>query len=440
MCDACQPVGTAGSAHRRKKLWEIDTRLHCSVVGTCLTMGDLRRIETRLKIEPLKDGTDFQVHGNFVIWASRPGPVAKQMHTLLERRYAAAIRRFAAATDAKTLASWWAASLDDGDVPGPYWALLTHPLSGVDLVMRAFGQVHMLSHLVGAATRADIRRLVALEAETERVTEALASARRRLAEQERGVQRMLLAHAEEMRAMAAKAAAAEAFCRRLETAEARIAAFERGDVVRQLRAACEASEAALAAARREAHLLQGELSRVAIALENERQRTAHLSETSRALATECDAMESLLSQCLAQPDGPEQAPDHTKALAIDLGGRRIGYVGGRSSVVPHLRALVERAGGLFIHHDGGLEPRTARLEGAIGQCDAVFCPVDCVSHDACVRVKRTCRQRSKAFVPLRGGSLSSFVAALRCLAGAAAAPGVEAQASGPTSKGEPHRV
>jgi hypothetical protein len=435
MGEACQPGGPASSGHRRRKLWEIDKRLHCSVIGTCLTMGDLRRIEARLKIEPLKDGTDFQVHGNFVIWASRPGPAARLMHKLLERRYAAAIRRFATAADAAALAALWADCLDDGDIPGPYWALLTHPRAGVDLVMRAFGQVHMLSHLVGAANRADIRRLVALEAETERVSEALASARRRLAEQERDERRMLLAHAEEMRVLAEKIAAADAISGRLEAAEVRIAAFERGDVVRQLRAACDAAETDLAAARREARALEEELSRITSAHEHECQRNTHLSETNRALAAECDAMEALLRQCCALSDGPDHEPDQTKGLAIDLGGRRIGYVGGRSSVVPHLRALVERAGGLFIHHDGGLEERTARLESAIGQCDAVFCPVDCVSHDACLRAKRTCRQRATAFVPLRGGSLSSFVEALRRLDGAAFTPDGDEKASASTSNG-----
>jgi hypothetical protein len=42
------------------------------------------------------------------------------------------------------------------DVPiGP----CTHPATTHELVKRVFGEVHMLSHLVGSANRADIRRL-----------------------------------------------------------------------------------------------------------------------------------------------------------------------------------------------------------------------------------------------------------------------------------------
>jgi hypothetical protein len=43
--------------------------------------------------------------------------------------------------------------------------VLTHPDVMHSGIRRAFGDVHMLSHLVGAANRADIRRLAALEAE-----------------------------------------------------------------------------------------------------------------------------------------------------------------------------------------------------------------------------------------------------------------------------------
>lgn len=52
-----------------------------------------------------------------------------------------------------------------GDIPGPYWAALTHPATTQDIVSRIFAGVHMLSHVVGTANRADIRRLRQLEAD-----------------------------------------------------------------------------------------------------------------------------------------------------------------------------------------------------------------------------------------------------------------------------------
>jgi hypothetical protein len=39
-------------------------------------------------------------------------------------------------------------------------------------------------------------------------------------------------------------------------------------------------------------------------------------------------------------------------------------------------------------------------------------PVDCVSHEAALTVKRLCRQTDRPFVPLRSAGLSSLLTAL----------------------------
>ena len=98
---------------------------------------------------------------------------------------------------------------------------------------------------------------------------------------------------------------------------------------------------------------------------------------------------------------------------VDLCGRRVAYVGGRSGIVSHFRALVERLNGHFIHHDGGIEDHEGQLGRILGQADVVLCPVDCVSHRACLRAKQFCKRTAKPFVPLRTAGLSSFVTGLR---------------------------
>jgi hypothetical protein len=45
--------------------------------------------------------------------------------------------------------------------------------------------------------------------------------------------------------------------------------------------------------------------------------------------------------------------------------------------------------------------------------DIVLCPVDCVSHQACIKAKRFCKGTAKTFVPLRSSGLSSFISGLR---------------------------
>jgi hypothetical protein len=86
------------------------------------------------------------------------------MHKALDRRHERSIKRFNKAQDIHEVRLLWDEALRSGDIPGAYWALLTHWATTDELIKLAFGDVHMLSHLVGAANRADIRRLAALEA------------------------------------------------------------------------------------------------------------------------------------------------------------------------------------------------------------------------------------------------------------------------------------
>ena len=60
-----------------------------------------------------------------------------------------------------------------GDIPGAYWAVMTHTESSDKLVQKAFSDVHMLSHLMGATNCADLRRMRQLEDEVAALTNKL---------------------------------------------------------------------------------------------------------------------------------------------------------------------------------------------------------------------------------------------------------------------------
>ena len=421
--DAGEPdVPAAGrrTGTGRRRLWELWSGYHCSICGTCLSIAELRRIAAKAGLRLPSGAADYEIHGCFVKLAAEPGRESRSMQKLLDRKYRTAIehcRRIGSETE---LRAFWTASLDKGDVPGPYWALMTHPLASEALILHAFSEVHMLSHLAGASNRMDIRRLNALESERQTLTEALVAAKRRLSENEAELRRLAERRAAEARTLESQARAARAVEGRLAEAEARIREFEQGEAYRSL----QARNAALATALEEAGRTGGAETQRRTELERELSelRTAHddAASTVRELRAECAALERLLHPDLHGTGGGASAP----GASIDLRGRRIAYVGGRTGLVTHFRALVERLNGRFIHHDGGIDDSERRLARILGQADAVLCPVDCVSHGACLLAKQFCKRTAKPFVPLRSAGLSSFVTGLH----RAAATGAEGAA------------
>ena len=121
--------------------------------------GELGKIAAKAGIRFVPEESEHGIHGHFVQLAGKAGRAAKLTHKVLDRKYRSAIDRFRRAKSDIQFAELRDRALAEGDVPGPYWALMTHPRATSVLMVKAFGEVHMLSHLAGATNRADTRRL-----------------------------------------------------------------------------------------------------------------------------------------------------------------------------------------------------------------------------------------------------------------------------------------
>ena len=391
---------------RRRMLWEIWDGYHCSICGTCLSFEELGKIAAKAGIRFEPDESEHGIHGHFVQLAGKAGRVAKLIHKILDRKYRSAVDRFRRAKSDTQVAELWDRALAEGDVPGPYWALMTHPRATPPLMVRAFGEVHMLSHLAGATNRADIRRLQALESERRELSERLAAMDRRLSEREDEHRR----HEREQDALARELRSRlQAARSRLEDVEGRLRESEDGEALRAARARNGALESELAAAKRARRNESQRRSVLEEELAELRSTHDEMSITVRTLSAECDALESLVQSGVRDSGGSTAGLD----AEFDLRRRRIAYVGGRPGTVGHIRALVERLNGSFIYHDGGIEDHEGQLGRVLGQADVVLCPVDCVSHRASLRAKQFCKRTAKPFVPLRSTGLSSVASGLR---------------------------
>ena len=108
-----------------------------------------------------------------------------------------------------------------------------------------------------------------------------------------------------------------------------------------------------------------------------------------ALRREIEALEDRIAGLLQSANGDESA--------LALSARAILYVGGRPNQIPQMKAMVERTGARFLHHDGGIEHSSSLLPGLISKADVLLFPIDCISHDAVATLKRLCRQLEKPY-------------------------------------------
>uniref|UniRef100_UPI00157742EB DUF2325 domain-containing protein n=1 Tax=uncultured Caballeronia sp. TaxID=1827198 RepID=UPI00157742EB len=330
--DACCAPSEAElrSANRRARLVDLDSHLHCSIIGTCLSTSELRKLVPKFTDLDKQHASDLEIHHAAVELAIEGGQGAKALQKALDVRYSGAVRRFETAKSPEALLTLWKEALKSGDIPPAYWALMTHPQAVMSVRQVAFGDLHMLSHLVGAANRADIRRLVALEEENAALKDKIERQQGKLLElgtERDATVRELTGQLAEMSAKAQRAP---------DVSEGSLEAE-----VLMLRDALDARDERLAihTSRREA------AERRAINEQNHaRTLSARLDDTIATLnivQAECSALEQAM---LTQGD---KAGSRSADLE-NLAGKRVVYVGGRPGSNAALRQLVESAGGDFV--------------------------------------------------------------------------------------------
>ena len=386
----------------RKKIWEIRGGYHCSIVGTCLSLGELKRICRKAGLSFHGVPAEYEIHSAVVSMADTKGALTQCLQKHLDRKYRTSILRFAKARSEPDLACLWDQARDSGDIPGPYWAVMSHPAAGRELLSRAFGEVHMLSHLVGASNRSDIRRLRLLDVRSQGMEKALREAKRalktRAAEHERRMAELRGSLAESQQALGGLSWVLE-----------RVRQLENGDDLRVLKREvkrCRAESQADRERALEAERAVAEMERRQGTLEKKlRTLEAELREKTAECTCIEDEFKRLLEALSADPC-PDCGTD--RCPSPRLCGKRVLYVGGRKRLIQHYRTVVERHGGEFLYHDGGFEESRTRLDEVMARADTVLCPVDCVSHDACQKVKSTCKKTSKPFVMLRSSGLSTL--------------------------------
>ncbi|NEI72139.1 DUF2325 domain-containing protein [Rhizobium lusitanum] len=371
----------------RLRTWELPSMFHCSIVGTCLTTGELRQVLAKIGDIDAKSASDHALHSRGVRAAGQRDIAGKLLNKSLDKRHERIIKRFSRLSTADQIKRQWNEAVDDGDIAGAYWAVMSHPVSDRALIQEVFGEVHMLSHLVGSSSRLDIARLRKLQLEVEAKDE-------KIARQE-----------ERIRVMSEDRAGLQNRVGRLETSLLQARAL--------LIDAPQASDgskkslnllAKMDAAQERAEELAARLSAMEARLAEAERRASQFAEQNRVLQHELDLVADLVEPAGVQ--GSVVAPNVDVAVL---------YVGGRPGSFDRIGAIGERRGVQVLFHDGGMEDNLSLLPALVGQAVSVVFPVDCISHSAAGIVKRLCRESGKRYVPIRSASLASFLAAVESM-------------------------
>lgn len=384
------PAKPRGS--RRFRLWELNHKCHCPLVGTCFSLPEIRKLTSKLMNVP-RHATDFEIHVTAVRESQQRSRLAELLQRELEQRYRLSIQQARKLTTTDALRAWWQQATQHGDVGAALWTVLTHPKCDDELTHQLYADVHMLQHQLGAGERVDRQQLQQFHHENAVLTRELAEIQKRFTlwrdqqtQTQHVLQHQLQAKELEIQQMQAQLAQRESELSALREQLPDLKQRQR------LQRRAETAESLSTALRERVRQLES-------TLDNALQR---LNDCEQLLATTLPAV---------QTTGGES----TEPPPVTLSGHRVLCVGGRSGSSHLYRSLVEQQGGEFAYHDGGLEENINQLESCVAAADAVICQTGCISHNAYWRVKEHCKRTGKACIFVKTPSVSAFLRGLQRL-------------------------
>lgn len=374
-CCAAVPLAAPPEAtgSRRRRLWELGSHAHCPVIGVCLPLAAIRRLARKvLGAEPV--GDDYELHCGMVADCKHRTRMAEAVQRELDRRFMLPLRRAAAMKTEDDVAAWWQEQGASKDLPGALWATLTHARCTPALEHHVLGQVHMIQHQVGMATRVELARFEALIDENAVLALELAAAQQRSTRQAQDHARQVDALQSELvrargQAMAAHSVA-EGLRQDLQALRDTVPQLESRQALAHRNSQ---QEERMAAMLRTLHQARGEVER--------------LREQLEAAGAPVEALDGAPI--------PDNNATHKPKAGNPLTDQAVLCVGGRTASVPLYRRLVEGQGARFLHHDGGEEQGSGQLESTLAAADLVICQAGCVSHNAYWRVKDHCKRTGK---------------------------------------------
>ena len=370
---------------KQKKLWEIDSNMMCSVIGTCLSMEEARRIGRRFGAK-CDDETqiDSVIHAMLVRDCQEQNIISAQVNKFLNKKYSGLVRVFQNLKTSEAVIENWQRLLSEGLIPGGYWAAITQNILTIKDKTRIFSDVHMLSHLIGSSNQSLIKRLV---------------------EYENSIKRLEARHGKSQRKLQQK----------IEEQEKTIGILK--DKAKTLNLATKNSpasygqteskpchESKLRILRQRHKRLYEEKQEIQDTADVRLRRIYDAERKIKILENHLQSLELAIQYA----GGTNHKNEH-----FHLNDISILYVGGLESSTKAMEILVQNLGGKLVDHKGGSSKKAlSDLPRLVSNADAVIVPMDHVSHASALEAKRACKLLQTPCLPIKSSGLGALATAL----------------------------
>ena len=368
-------------AMRRKSIWEVPGHQLCTVIGICLSLNQLYKLRNRFRTYlngemPVK--SDYDLHACCVAICRSKNPLSKSINKTINVQFATAIKEVCVMRDDRVIRQHWQSrnATDFRQMAGYYWAIMIDPYASDSLKDEIYGEVHMVSH---TSVQGKMNNLQVQQGEITKLNYELKK-------KDRTIQR--------------KRALIGQLRKVVSSLESQVRYLGSENKDKKFRPARKETspqvyEQIIQSQMNCMDRLQSQVDKQKLKIDDLHQLLARRSTINTDQAT-------------VRAITRETVDSNKRENCRDLFGKKILYVGGYARHRKKFQQLTESINGCFLYHDGGVQQSIYQLDDMVKRADAIFCPVNCISHGAVDRIKTLSKSECKDCVFLRNASLSSY--------------------------------
>jgi len=376
----CKPTET-------RRIWEIEGRMQCPVIGACLTVSEHRILLKKVGVQSRRL-SPYVMHRTLMEHLHERNPLSVKVDAYLRHKYRQRVPGLLA-LDPEAFMALWRESFRQGDMEAAFYAAAIRGDLSSECMGEVFGETHMLCHANLDEVMKARQKVTFHERTNRQLVRSLDNARREVRETRRKNKDL-----QQSREVAARGRQArkhhdsEAVCSPSPSLETLIA---ENLFLRQRLAEGERRNQEMETRHRRA--------------EQERERmekeSAEMDALNRSLSEE---VSSLIAQLGEASRRMASCKEHCPRSS--LCARRVLIVGGLTKMKDLYRRLVESHGGRFEYHDGYMKQGKQELDAQVRRADMILCPVSCNSHAACLMVKKLSAKYGKTVKMVPSSGLS----------------------------------
>jgi hypothetical protein len=362
---------------KKLAIWNVPSHQLCTLIGYCIDAPYIRKLRKRFPTitADIQGETDYELHAFCVNACLDKNLLSTHLNKYLNRSYqtiVSALRQHK--TDEAVEAFWRSTDLnDDRQIAGFCWALLTSQYASPMIKQKLYGEIHMLSHISGQGLRTEQKKLTIENC------------------------RLLQEQPKQARALLRQQARYENQQEITKSLENKIIDLKQRLLVKDEKTSDRSDSQANELFKNYEKTIWSQHLQM-VKLQEKLKLQEHQYDELKASQLNNTKLEINTTN-----SGTKVIPFNS-----DLCGKSILYVGGFSRHKDRFKQLIESINGQFLYHDGGMQQSNHLLNMMVKKADAVFCPIDCISHGAVGRIKSLTKTECKDCIFLRSPSLTSF--------------------------------